>query len=312
LQALRGSLDRLHVRQGRVAFVTVGLALWLLGAVARADDAQGELQKAYSAYVAQHYDEAEARLRGFLDPKTLALKDAGSIADARMYLGAVLVAEGRRDESEAVFEQLLLDQPEYSEDPLRVKQDAIYAFIDVRTHLHDRLARIIEQKVKQAALERAEKEANEQRVAQRVATLERLASEERIIERRSRWIALVPFGAGQFQNGQKALGATFLTVEGLLVAGSVVGTAVALYNENQIGAAGFQDGTASQHQGRAERAAKVGDVFAAGFLLTAIAGVVHAELTFVPERIEIHKRPIPPLALVPIVGPGIIGLAGSF
>jgi tetratricopeptide (TPR) repeat protein len=305
-------LDRLPVRRALVPLVPLGLALWLAGSDARADPL-AEMQKAYSAYVAQHYDEAEARLRALLDPKSGGLKDPGTVADARMYLGAVLVAEGRREEAEAVFEQLLLEQPEYSEDPLRIRQDAIYAFIDVRTRLHDRLARSVEQNVRQAALEKAKQEADQQRAALRLATLEELAAEQVVIERHSRWIALLPFGVGQFQNGQTGLGATLLTGEGLLAAGTVVATAVALYNEGQVqGAIGQNGSTASQFQSNAKDAAVVGDVLAGTFLLVAVAGVVHAQLTFVPQRIEIHKRAIPPLSLAPSIGPGTIGLVGTF
>ena len=38
---------------------------------------------------------------------------------------------------------------------------------------------------------------------------------------KTRWLALVPFGAGQFQNGEKNLGYVFLSSE-LLLAGSTV------------------------------------------------------------------------------------------
>jgi hypothetical protein len=305
-------VDRLPVRRAKLTLVTVSLALALAGADARADPL-GELQKAYSAYVAQRYDEAEARLRALLDPQTGALKDPGMMADARMYLGAALVAEHRKQEAEIVFEQLLLEQPEYSEDPLRVRQDAIDAFIDVRTRLHDRLAQTVEQSVKQAALERARQEAEQRKAALRVAMLEQLASEEIVVERHSRWVALLPFGVGQFQNGQTALGATFLGAEALCAAGSLAGAALALYNENQIPGAEARDNeTAPKYRARAETAALVGDALAGGFLFTALVGAIHAEASFVPQRVEIHTRAIPPLSLAPVFGPGTIAIVGSF
>jgi len=295
-----------------VPFVIVALALFLAGVEARADSL-GELQKAHSAYVAQRYEDAEARLRALLDPKSGGLSDPGTIADARMYLGAVLVAEGRREEAEAVFEQLLLDQPEYSEDPLRIRQDAINTFIDVRSRLRERLARTVEQNVKQAALEKAKQEADQQRAALRLATLEQLASEQVIIERHSRWIALLPFGVGQFQNGQNALGATFLAGEALLAAGSVVATSLGLRDEGHYGSVQHaNDDAVVQLENRVKSEVLVGQIFAGSFLFVAVAGVVHAQITFVPERVEIRKRPIPPLSLAPSIGPGTLGIVGTF
>jgi predicted negative regulator of RcsB-dependent stress response len=85
------------------------IALLFLGVVDARADALSDLEKAHSAYVAHKYADAEARLRDLLDAKSGALKDADSIADARMYLGAVLLAEGKKEEAADALEQLLLD-----------------------------------------------------------------------------------------------------------------------------------------------------------------------------------------------------------
>ena len=61
-------------------------------------DAKSDLEKAHNAYMAHKYDEAESRLRALLDPATTSLKDPDSIADARMYLAAVLLAEKKSEE----------------------------------------------------------------------------------------------------------------------------------------------------------------------------------------------------------------------
>ena len=47
-------------------------------------------------------------------------------------------------------------------------------------------------------------------------------------------------------------------------------------------------------------------------MLTALAGIIHAEATYVPERVEMRKREIPPLSLSPIVGPMGVGGGGRF
>jgi hypothetical protein len=294
--------------------VTLAAVLVAAGRDAMAD-AQADLEKAHSAYVAHKYDEAEARLRVLLDSKKNPLKDPDSVADARMYLGAVLVAEGKKDEAGRTFEQLLLDKPDYQPDPLRVSLEASDAFIDARTRLRDRLAELQAEQVRKVQEERAKAEAERQRAAARLVMLEKLASTEIVIERHSRWLALVPFGVGQFQNGQDTLGWAFLSGEVLLAVGSLGGASVAVYEQAQANDALLRPdarAVAIEYERRAQLAAIVGDLFGAGFFAAAIGGVVHAQLTFVPERVETRKRYIPPLSLAPIVGPGLLGLRGTF
>ncbi len=277
-------------------------------------DAQSDLEKAHGAYVAHKYDEAEARLRALLESKKSPLKDPDSIADARMYLGAVLLAEGRKDDAGRVFEQLLLDKPDYQPDPLRVSLDATDALIDARSRLRDRLAALQAEQVRKVQEEKARVEAERQKAASRLAMLEKLASTESVIDRHSRWLALVPFGVGQFQNGQETLGWVFLSTEVLAAAASCGGAGVSIYEQLQANAAVQRHDIleASSYEQRAQFAAIVADGFGAAFMAVAIGGIVHAQLTFVPERRETRKREIPPLALEPMIGPGVLGIGGRF
>jgi hypothetical protein len=279
----------------------VAVSLGLSG-VARADPAN-DLEKAHNAYVAHKYEDAENRLRALLDGKNGPLTDPDNVADARMYLGAVLLAEGKKDEASRVFEQLLLEKPDYEPDPLRVSLAAIDLLLDARARLRDKLA----------ALQRAKVEAERQKAAARLALLEKLAGEETVVELHSRWIALVPFGAGQFQNGQDVLGGAFLGLELALGLGSGIGAGLTLYDASQARAAlQRNDPTASAYQSRAQVAALVGDSFVGAFLLSAAIGILHAELTFVPQRTELRKRDVPPVSFAPFVGPGGVGLCGAF
>jgi tetratricopeptide (TPR) repeat protein len=276
-------------------------------------DAQGDLEKAHSAYVAHKYDDAESRLRALLDAKTGALKDADSINDARMYLGAVLLAEGKKDEAARTFDQLLRERPDYQPDPLRVSLDAIDAFIDTRTRIRDQLAAIQAEQVRKTQEERAKVEAERQKAAARLTTLEKLASTEVVVERHSRWLALIPFGVGQFQNGQDTLGWLFLTGEGLLAGATAVSAGLSLYYSGQASTLfGHGDPNAGVFQTAAQRAAITADVLEGALAAMAVAGIVHAQLTFVPEHIELRKRDVPSVSLSPILAPGFLGLRGTF
>lgn len=281
--------------------------------LARAD-AKADLEKAHNAYVARKYDDAEARLRALLDPATSELKDPASIADAKMYLGAVLLAEKKSDEAAKVFEDLLLTAQGYEADPLRVSLDAIDALTDAKTRIKDQLNAMLAENVRKAQNEKAKLEVEHQKQVLRLAMLEKLATTEVVVERHSRWLSLVPFGVGQFQNGQTAEGWLFLTAEGLFAAGTIVAAGFAYAYEERAWQYHQQGNSAAQsaYSGAATRAAITDDVLAGGLVLTALAGIIHAEATYVPERVQMRKREIPPLSLTPVVGPMGVGIVGRF
>lgn len=300
----------------------IATCLTAAGGIARAD-ALSDLEKAHNAYVAHKYDDAEARLRALLNPHTGTLRDADNIADARMYLGATLLAHGKKADAELVFEQLLRDKPDYQPDSLRVTLQAVDALIDVRSRMREELASIQADRVRQAQEEKARVDAERQKATLRLAMLEKLASEETVIHGNSRWLALVPFGVGQFQNRQTALGWTFLASQSLLIVGSVISQVVTIYNVNQMNDAIHSgSATAIGYHSRAEDAYLATDLFTAGFAIVALAGIIHAEATFVPEYVEIRPRALPPLSLSPFVLPlvgrsearpgAILGIGGTF
>jgi hypothetical protein len=231
-----------------------------------------------------------------------------------MYLGTVLLAEGRRTDAQAVFQRLLLDKEDYQPDPLRIPLEALDALIDVRSQIREKVRALQVERARQQQDEQAKLEAEKQRAAARIAVLEKLAGEEIVVERNSRWIAVLPFGIGQFQNRQDTLGWTFLVAESVLGAGSLVSAGLTLYNETNARNA-LSDNDTAQAGGYNERArtAWLANVaFFGGFTAAAIAGVVHAQATFSPERVQVHTRPLPPLSFAPVIGPGGAGLVVKF
>jgi hypothetical protein len=305
---VRGALWRSNARW-------VALLLVVLGGPAdlRADEL-GDLEKAYGAYAAHRYADAEARLRALLDPATGKLKDEDAIADARMYLAATLLAESKTREAANVLERLLLDKPDYQADPLRIPLPALDALADARSQQRDKLTAIKEEKARKAQQERERVEAEKRKAAARLATLEQLASEEVVVERHSRFWALLPFGVGQFQNRQTALGWGFLVSESALAAGSAVSAALTLNNAAQANVEldRHQPTLAGDYNKRAQEDSLAGNIFAGAFALVAVAGIIQAELAFVPEHREVRRRPLPPLSLTPVAGPGSIGIKGRF
>lgn len=274
----------------------------LVGSPARAD-ARAELEKARASFLARNWADAEERLRVILDPKN-GLKERSLISQARMYLGASLLLQGKKEDATDVFEKLVLDDPTFEPDPLSFPSEAINTFIDVRSSLLEQI-RNAQQTAARLAAEKKAREAAE-REAQRV-WLEKVkaqASEEKITVRHNRVVASLPFGAGQFQNGQPALGWAFLGTEVAAVAGTAVTYGMYLYarsreNEELRRPGGDVNRLVSQYHQRAEDVRIVNLGFAGAFVAIAAIGIVQAHLTFVPETAEKKKRELPPLGLRP-------------
>ncbi len=306
---MRGALLRSNARWVAPLLVVLGGPAGL-----RADEL-GDLEKAYGAYAAHRYADAEARLRALLDPATGKLKDEDAIADARMYLAATLLAESKTREAANVLERLLLEKPDYQADPLRIPLPALDALADARSQQRDKLTAIKEEKARKAQQEREKVEAEKRKAAARLATLEQLATQEVVVERHSRFWALLPFGVGQFQNRQTALGWGFLVSESAFAVASAVSAALTLNNAAQANDEldRHQPTLAGEYNKRAQEDAITGNIFAGAFALVAVAGIVQAELAFVPEHTEeVRRRPLPRLSLAPVVGPGSIGIKGRF
>ncbi|MBX3202540.1 MAG: hypothetical protein KF894_30720 [Labilithrix sp.] len=302
---------RLHLRL--IALGVVALAT-LVVTPAHADP-RAELEKARASFLARNWMDAEERLRVLLDPKS-GLRERSLISQARMYLGASLLAQGKSDEGKEVFEKLVLDDPTFDPDPLSFPGEAINTFIDVRSSLLEQIRNAQQTAARLAAEKKAREEA--EREAQRV-WLEKVkaqAAEEKITVRHNRVVASLPFGAGQFQNGQPVLGWVFLGTEIAAVAGTVITYGMYSYarsreNEELRRPGGDVNRLVAQYHQRAEdvRVANLG--FAGAFLGIAAIGIVQAHLAFVPESPERKKRELPPLGRLRPSSPGAAALVSG-
>jgi TM2 domain-containing membrane protein YozV len=256
-----------------------------------------------------------------LDPKNGTLHDAAMVTQARMYLAAVLFAKGEQEQAATVLERLLLDDKEQFEpDPLSFPTDVIDFFIDTRARLRDKLNAQAQERAKREAERRAREEEQKKREAARLALLERLATEEKVTSVHSRWIALVPFGAGQFQNGKPGLGWALLATESAFLLGTVVTIPIYLIdlqNRSDAYRAG-QNFQANEYIDRANVVRTVNLAFIGAFALTAAAGVVQAQLEYVPSVVDLRTRPIPAVSwtLTPVLTPerggASVGIGGRF
>ncbi|HKQ69837.1 MAG TPA: hypothetical protein VJT73_10890 [Polyangiaceae bacterium] len=294
------------------AFVVL-LGLSLASTSVRADGAS-ELERAKSSYDAGRYAEGAERFRDMLDPESpRALRNEELEERARAYYAACLIALGRSDEANVQIEKVIRKNGVYSPDPVIFPGKVIDRFIEVKGRLKTEIEKAAREK---ADIERAHRNKAEKEQRAYIEGLQRLAGEETITVRHSRWIAALPFGAGQFQNGQPALGYAFLVSEALLAAASVTAGSIHM----QIVADYASNATTSDFADFESRRRATQDVSlfcSAAFAVMAVGGVVQAQLAFVPEVKETRQRPIPkPPTLTPTISAlptgATLGLTGTF
>jgi hypothetical protein len=298
----------------RRLLVVVAFALVVLGGRTAAAQGRVDVEKARASYLARNYADAEERLTALVDPKT-GLKDPGLLSQARMYLVAVLLAQGKRDPAVAMLEQLILNDSAFEPDPLSFPSDVLNTFYDVRQKLEERIRTDAQNKARIEAANRAAAEEERRRQEAWLAKVKQMATEEKITVRNNRLVAFLPFGAGQFQNGESVLGWTFLVTEAALVIGTAITIPMFAYaqgraeEEQRV----FDiNRTAQLYEDRADNIRTVNLGLAGAFAAIAITGIVQANLSYVPERVETKKRDLPAVSRIkPVVSPLFVGITGT-
>jgi tetratricopeptide (TPR) repeat protein len=293
----------------KIPAVVAAIALCLAAGIARADDAT-ELERAKTSYDAGRYAEGADRFKEILNPDSAnALRAPNAIERARAYYAACLIALGRTDEANEQIEKLLRNNPLYTPDPVVFPGKVIDRFLDVKARLKGEIEGAF--RARADARAKAEKEQRGY-----IANLQRLAAQESVVVRHSRWLAAIPFGVGQFQNGQEGLGYALLISEAVLAGTSITAGVI----HTQLIADYARDPTSVNYEdfvSRKEATANLSVFSSAALAVLAIGGVIQAQVAFVPESREIRTRPIPPPppvtpAIAAVPAGFVLGVGGSF
>jgi tetratricopeptide (TPR) repeat protein len=293
-----------------LAFLAVALAT----APARADDGT-ELERAKASYDAGRYAEGVDRFRDILNPAAPnALHEPTAIERARAYYAACLIALGKSEEADAEIEKIIRNNPVYSPDPVAFPGKVVDRFFEIKSRLKGEIEATFRAR---ATAELAAKAKAEKQQREYIEALQRLASEERVVVRHSRWVAMIPFGAGQFQNGQDSLGYGLFLAESALLLSTVVSDVI---HDNLV--AGYQPGRDDfgDYESQRKLALTINNYSFAALGVIGLAGIIHAQATFVPESVELRMRSIPPPPPPPTVAPKVgagpagffLGLSGRF
>jgi hypothetical protein len=282
-----------------------------------------ELARVVSLYEAGKYGECADSLGRLLSGEsTHPFRDPDVIESARIYRAACLIGSGQNQLADEPLRAAIRQNPQMKPpDSLVFPPQVIDRFLRVRETMFDVIKRAEDERVKRAQEIAARQEARAKRERARVAALERLAQEETIITPHTRWLALVPFGAGQFQNGDKPLGYVFLTSEILLAASTLTTFGV----ETHLSLATSQlEKSDPSNQARIDNWYTALNYSAYAWLGVSLIGIIEAQISFVPEQRQIRRRDLPPslrpetssLRVVPnaapVPGGAVLGLSGRF
>lgn len=282
----------------------------LLPLEARADDL-GRVETGSAAYESNRFDECVQVLEPLLivgSPEEMKASDLKS--RARMLLAACLTAKKKVSEADAQMEAILDDDSEYAPNVSVFPSSLIGRFRELKKKHQEANDAKTRERLEREAKEREERELRERLEQERRALIDRMASEQVLITESSRVVALVPFGAGQFQNRQTSLGWALLGGEALLATSTIV---TYLYKDSI--AASYQPSVSDPVVARDRTAAAtlINRISFGAFVGLAVGGIVHAQLTFVPAFRETRERALPPpVSAEAMPGGGMVTWQGSF
>lgn len=275
------------------------------------------LDQGRTAYDRGDYGRAIDTINPLLYPSIeLGTEDEVIAAHKLLALSYFFVNKTKDAENEVT--SLLALRPNYQLDPIVDPPVAVRFFEDVRRRQSDRINALKKRELEEN--ERAHKE-EERRLAEARAKAERIYL-DRVVERHSRLIALLPFGAGQAQNGQTAKAIAFGVSEGVLAVASVASYFTLQYRYPINPTTGHQQFPVSE-QNTATALLSVQLAAGAAFWATVAWGILDAQLLFKREVvIDTRERSTPAgatkqkvlkhssLSIIPTLGG--VGLVGSF
>ena len=286
----------------------LALAIGGVSSSARADEAS-DFEKGRKLYVDGKHLEAVDYFAKAIDGATPTLKEPSFVNRGRMIRGASDMYLGKKADAIAQFEEILRSDPKFAPDPLAFPPGVLDEF----KRTHDRLE-------KEAAAKLAgDKQAKEiaalrlelGKLIARYEALKAYAREERVVTTHSRVIASLPFGVGQFQNGENALGVVFATTEAIAFTAATISWTI--HESIPRNPSDLEKARSVEISSRFVNIISVG-----AFVALAIGGVIQAHIAYVPDSYETRQRPLPAsfARIQPIIAPtqggASFGLGGVF
>ncbi len=316
-----------------VLSVCVGMTFSAVSASASADDLQ-QFELGKNRFDGGEYAKAAERFAAMLDaalpPCTQSsgsattscrLTDVDLVERARAYYAASLVALDRNDEADLQIAEILRKNFQFSPDPAAFPQKVVDRFTVVRGRLRQELEAEQEKRAQQEREQRLAAERLKQAEEKWLKTVLAAASEERVVIPNSRFVASLPFGVGQFQNGNARLGMAFAVSEALLGSITLVTSQTLAYYASFNP---YAQPKATKDALATNRliSLRLNQISFGAFAAVALTGIIQAHVAYVPEIVSVRKRNLPPrptastFQFVPTVGLSKdmigVGIVGTF
>ena len=224
-----------------------------------------DLRDADNSYLYADYPRVLTKLVPLIEPD---LKLSLPEDIARAYELSGLAAFYLQDEESAAryFEKLIRLRPDFRLDPVKVPPPAVAFFDGLRDKLADEIKRI------QAALAKLAAEEKERERLKNQVTI------QRNLKVNSRLTAMIPFGVGQFQNGDKISGQLLLTGQALTATSS----AVLFFAVESLRTESGRFRSSDIARSRQYRDAQL--ITGAVAIGLALIGIIEAQINFVPTE----------------------------
>ena len=251
-----------------------------------------ELERIVSLYSGGKYEECTREVAKLLDPQSKdRLVNPAVIEEARLYHATCLVMSGREKEAILPLRAALTQNPTMgTPDSLTFPPPLISLFLQVRKEFADAIKAEEEKRLRELARAAEAAKAKEEEERRRIARLERLAGSETVVTQNSRFLASLPFGVGQYQNGRSTLGTVFLVSEALLLGTSIAAAGIANYQYTLLRPGAY--GNDIERNVKAARTVAIIGFY--GFAAVAAGGIAEAHINFVPEARSERTRELPP------------------
>ena len=191
----------------RVLFTLYVLLFRLSPAVG---DEYDEFALAKNAFDAGEYQEAVRRFDTLL---TKGMQNPSLIIESHKFIAISYLFIGNETSAETHFNKLLTRAPDFTLDPLLYPIEVVDFFTKTKQKSKKQLEALAKAKAIEAQKQRALEAARQRAEAEK---LRRNIYFEREVRKGSLLVALLPFGAGQFQNRKPVKGTLFLSAELLL------------------------------------------------------------------------------------------------
>jgi tetratricopeptide (TPR) repeat protein len=180
------------------------IVLFALAAATASASPKDDLDHARSDFRAHDYESAMKQLKNLLYPsEQLAL--TSDLLEARQMLGACDFEVGRTEEAKGEFEKALQIDPSARLDSNFFTSGAQHLFDETRSDLEVRRA----------------KEAEVRKLQEERERLQKIRENLVLVESHHYYINFLPFGFGQFQNGDQTKGYLLAAGQGVTLAGSL-------------------------------------------------------------------------------------------